>query len=372
MKNNNSIISGYTLIEIMVWILIVTMVTISWLYGIQSIWIGKVKLSEKTLLEQQAFYFSERFFELVKGGWTIDYEEYFNRKNVWNVTYSSGHYDKITWFWNGTTSMVYCLSWIWTANKMWTNGCITSHNTKGSNMLWDKLLYGQYAQQFIDYNSDRDADAWDEDSNGNLVWDDDDKYLWEWPEVFTSAGRVSELYLVNNSEKKRTFFRWLVIEDPNKPTWATCDFTDASKPTWSGCLGTIQFLKLEWVDWGNDHILANFDATENDGIIDTWIYDRKTYGLSSPIVADMTVDDSENYWTNILADNVNVKSMDMYLFPNKDSNLAWADSSDSTFISPYIRISMTMIPSWKSRKRIKWKSPEIKINTTINLTTDHN
>jgi len=51
-----------------------------------------VKLVEKTQLEQQAFHFSERFFELVKQGGTLDYEEYFNRQNVGDSTYLSGHY----------------------------------------------------------------------------------------------------------------------------------------------------------------------------------------------------------------------------------------------------------------------------------------
>ena len=68
------------------------MVTLSGFYGINAIGVGKVKLTEKTYLEQQAFYFSERFFELVKNSGTLDYEEYFNRQNVGTSLYASGHY----------------------------------------------------------------------------------------------------------------------------------------------------------------------------------------------------------------------------------------------------------------------------------------
>ena len=90
---------AFTLIEIIVSIVILIIVIIWWFNAYTAVLIWKIKLIEKTDIQKQAFYFSEKFFEELKKWWTIDYEEYFNRKIVW-VTTSSGHYDLNTWFWN--------------------------------------------------------------------------------------------------------------------------------------------------------------------------------------------------------------------------------------------------------------------------------
>ncbi len=374
MKNIKSYTGWFTLIEILLGVTIVSMVTISWLYAVNAVGIGRIKLMEKTKLEQQAFYFSERFFEIVKSGGTLDYEEYFQRKNIWNSTYLSGHYDTLTSFGNGANSLVHCISW--NTSLMWNDGCILTHNDAGASILGDKFLYGQYPEQFIDYNSDADGDGGDEDGDGSILGDDDDLYLGNGPSVFWVDGEISEIYLIGKSWDSRTFFRWYVQEDPNKIASAICDFSNPRTPTGDGCFGTIQFLRLKGVDWWNDHSSSIIDVTQNDGIIDTWIYDPEVYGTSSPIVADLTpavdTDDSENYWLTILGDNVNVKNIKISAYPNKDSNLAWADNLDSTFLSPYLRISMTILPSWKERLRLKGSVPEVQINTTINLTTKYN
>lgn len=379
MKNFSHSSGWYTLIEILAGVLIVSIVTVSWLYGMNAIWVWKVKLMEKTQLEQQAFYFSERFFELVKESWTIDYEEYFNRQNVWNSTYLSGHYDTLTGFGNGTTAMIYCTSKSWT--KISTgSGCISDFNVLWSSLTWAvidqdytwaPLLYGQYREQFIDYNSDFDSDQWDEDGVDNeIVWDDDDAFLWNGPYAFSSTWSISEIYLINKDETERTFFRWFVSEDPDKPATATCDFSSPETPVGTGCLWTIQFLKLKWVDWWNDHDLVSIDATQNDGIVDTWVYDASTYWLPSDIVADFGTNNSEDYWLTIFSDGINVQNIEMYGYPSKETTLAWWEDS-SVFVSPYLRISMTLLPSWKKKRKIQWKIPEVQINTTINLTTDY-
>ena len=282
MLNKNNF--WFTLIEILTWILIVSIVMIWGFQALSSITIWKVRLIQKTNIEKDSFYFTERLFEEIKKWWTIDYEEYFNRKVVW-TSYASGHYLDETGFWNFGNGwnvwtntfwwwFYHCVSWIWIWNKLLDTWCYTLNIPQ---------RYGQYSFQFIDYNSNYDDDWWDEDWDWNIIWDDDDEYLWLWPSAFTWWTDIKEIYLISWDKKKRTLFRWNVWYDPDHPTysWATqtntaCDFSDASTPTWSWCLWTIEFLKLEWKDWWFDHDTSNTNTTwEFDWLIDTWIIDNE-------------------------------------------------------------------------------------------------
>lgn len=106
--------------------------------------------------------------------------------------------------------------------------------------------------------------------------------------------------------------------------------------------------------------------------MDTWIYDTELYGLASDTVADLSVIDSEGYRLPVFADDIHLQNIEVYAYPHKDANLAWADTNAFTFISPYLRISMTLVPSWKNKRKIKGDIPSIDIDTTINLTSSHN
>ncbi len=361
---------GFTLVEILAGVTIVTTVTLGAFYGINAIWFGKVKLIEKTNLEQQAFFFSERVFELIKQSGTIDYEEYFNRQIVGDTTYLSGHYERVSGFWNRSTDLIYCLSG--NIDPMGNSGCITDYNTTGWDITGTSLIYGQYASQFVDYNSDADGDGWDEDTDGDFIWDDDDKFLGNGPSAVAGNGSVREIYLINGDKTERTFFRRNVSIDPDAPSGTDCDFSDQSNPSWEACLWTIEFLRLKWVDWGHDHVLGSLDKTENDGVIDTWVYSADTYGLADDLVADFPFLDSESYWLPVFTDEIDVESLEVLLHPSKDSTLAWADSDQTTFVSPYMRIAMKLSPSWKQKRKIQWDPPEVEIRTTINLSPNTN
>jgi len=370
---------AFTLIEIMIWIVILSILIIWWFNAYSWVLIWKIKLIEKTDIQKQAFYFSEKFFEELKKWWTIDYEEYFNRDVVWTSTLS-WYYDKITWFWNygidwftwSTNywkSYYYCRSEDW--STMWTWWCVTSHNTEWTTLIWKPQRYLQYAYQFIDYNSNQDDDLyswsslfWDEDWDWNITWDNDDEYLWEWPNAFswtTNINEVKEIYLISADKKKRTFFRWNIKDDPN--TDEVCDYT-----TWSWwCYSTIEFLKLEWMDWWKFH-----DTTSSwsyDWNIDTWLINKdfawqSNYTSVNSIVAWST---SDSYWIPLFWDNINVKNVKFFMYPNKDYKLSWRNTAPKVNIAPYIRIKMTLVPTYKSRSWIKWKIPEIDINTTVSL-----
>jgi len=233
---------AFTLIEIMVWILIFSIIIVWGFQAYSSVLIWKVKLIEWTKIQKQAFYFSEKFFEEIKRWWIIDYEEYFNRKVVWTTTLS-WHYLELTWFWNywinwniWTTTywdwFYYCRSDNW--SKMTWTGCLEKYSAKidwTDISVWNNpQRYWQYSFQFIDYNLNFDSDNWDEDWDWNIVWDDDDEYLGLWPVVF-SWSEVKEIYLVSADKRKRTFFRWNIFPDETKNT----------EKRW-----TIEMLKLEW------------------------------------------------------------------------------------------------------------------------------
>lgn len=351
----------FTMIEIMVWIIIFSIIILAGFQALSRINIWKVKLYTETDIEKQSFFFSEKMFEMIKSAWTIDYEEYFNRKVIWNTSFSSGHFSLHTWFgnfWSGWDLIAnygnwhyYCKSWNWIS--MWTGWCAD----------WNYQRFGQYYYQFIDYNSNQDDDNWDENWDRNLIWDDDDEYLWVWPDVFTWWKNTQELYLITKDNKKRTFFRWNVINDPKKPSSIPdCDFTDQSKPKWDWCLWTIQFLKLDWKDWWELHSSSTTSTWFYDWIIDTWIYDESIYWIW--LIAWSL---SESKWVNLFPDYINVKDVRFYVYPNKYNKYSWADNDPWVNIAPYVRINMTVSPSWKKRWWMKWKMPEIKISTTIAL-----
>jgi len=373
-KNNKNY--WYTLIEILVSIVIISIVLIIWFQAYSFIMLWKSKIIETSNIEKEIFFFTQRLFEEIKQWWFIDYEEYFNRKIVWNTDYLSGHYSKQTWFWNYGSwwdlsnnywSWYYlCRSWSW--SYMWTWWCINSdHNTSNSTIFWSYQRYWQYSFHFINYNSNADNDLWNEDENLdlNIIWDDDDEYLGSWPEVFSSWTWVSELYMVSWDKKIRTFFRLYVDEDPNRPDWSSCNFSDKKNPTWSWCIWTIQYIKLNWADLWMNHSWSITSSWLYDWVIDTWFVDNR-FAWDDNIIAWSWSDVfNDSMRLSLFSDSINITKFEVFVYPNKDSKLAWNEELSS---SPYIRLKLKLSPSRKIKKIIKWVIPEFDIITTINLT----
>ena len=375
----------FTLIEILIWILIFSFVIISWFYTLSDLNIWKIKLVEETDITKEAFYFSQKLFEEIKLWWTIDYEEYFNRKVVWTTT-SSWHYNRPTWFgnfwkyWNVWTttyweSFYFCrsLNWInmWTwwcyQPNWWNDFSATSWWDDFEANLWDPQRYWQYTFQFIDYNSNMNDDSWnpwDENWNGSIRWDDDDEHLWRWPEAFTWWVNIHEIYLISWDKKTRTLFRWNIRQDPY--TDIDCDYNITSDMNW--CLWTIEFLKLEWRDWWMDHDYNTTWEWTFNWIIDTWIISDSFSGDNNIIAWS---DDKSFksvldwwYWQPLFPDSISVADFQVLAYPNKDLNYAWKDNLETT---NYLRLQMILTPSYKKRWAMRWELPEIKIATTINL-----
>lgn len=367
--------NAFTLIEVLLSITIIASVLISGFYAITHVTIGKVRLVELTKIQKESFYFSEKLFELIKSGWVIDFEEYFNRSVVGNTTFSSGHYNLPTgygnfgywgsvWTTNYGSLIYYCISPDGT--DMGTGWCLSSNNTAGLDHDGSPQRYGQYAMQFIDYNSDYNGDGGDENGNGNIIGDDDDKYIGQGPSIFNTNQNIRELYLISWDKQSRTLFRWHVSLDPEAPSAETCDFSNPETPIWEACLGTIEFLRLDAVDWWNDHDEGNVDTngSQYDGITDTWILDPRFAGNDTTIAGS----NGTNYWEKLFPDTINITNFEIFAYPNKDVDLAWKDSTNSINQSPYMRMKLTLTPSRKKRKTIKGSVPKVDIATTIALT----
>lgn len=366
---------AFTLIEIIVWILIVSIVLLGWFQALSAVSIWKVRLIQQTDIQKESLYFTQRLFEMIKKWWTLDYEEYFNRKVIWNTTYWSWHFDVNSWFWNFWDGWIvwsnsywdnfyYCISWDGAWNQMTWSWCYNnSLNTYNWSVEWIQQRYGQYSYQFIDYNSNFDDDLWDEDWNWEKIWDDDDEYLWDWPDVFTSWSDLTELYLISWNKKERTLFRWKVEKDPDSPYWCVSNGINTNTFTWSWCIWTIEYLKLEWRDWWMKHdLLSVADNTKFDWIIDTWMLDSN-FAWALDVVA----------WSSsinripLFPKTINVSEFKIYGYPNKDLWLSWKNDDLLLNVSPYVILKFKLKPSWISRKKIQWDGKELDFSMTINL-----
>ncbi len=360
---------AFTLIEIMVWIIIVSIVLIWWFKALISITIWKSKLIQETDIQKESFYFTEKLFEMIKKWGTLDYEEYFNRRIIWNTTYSSWHFLQDSWFgnfWRNWTIWTntfwewfyYCRSDDWTP-MTWT-GCFTKFNSWIIDYTWEQQRFWEYSFQFRDYNSNYDDDLWDEDGDWNVIWDDDDEYLWVWPDAFNSWTDITELYLISWNKKERLYFRWNVIKDPDAPDSCTFDWNNSI--TWSGCLWNIEYLRLEWKDRWMNHNLSNIDNTQSDWVIDTWIINTDFTSWIEQVAWTWTVN-----WVPLFPDSINVSEFKIYAYPNKNIEYDWKNDSIWWNISPYLILKMKLKPSWRSRKQVWWAWKELDFSMTISL-----
>lgn len=403
-KNKNA----FTLVEVIVAILIISIVLISWFQLFSLFLASKVKLTEQLKLEKNVFYFSEKIFSLIKKWGTLDYEEYFNRRVVWDERMENWHFLDETWFWNFWkwwqiwtdrfwNGFYYCVkiwtdeyqNFIWTfSNKWYSKWCLTvnssnsfnkiskNQNSVSENQLQEKQRYWQYSYQFIDYNSDWNNDNWDSNKDGNIVRDDDDKHLWYGPEVFESWTDVKELYLISWDKKKRTYFRWNLKQDElfENNSSKQCDINPSSE-NFKYCRWTIEFLELEWKDWGLNHDWLWEYA--NDWVIDTWLIDSdfswKTNinKQNSIIVGTLKKEEMDKIWKPLFSDDINISDFKVFAYPNIDSSKVWditQDEQNKYLISPYVILSFEVKPSWRVKRKIQWDIKPIKFNTTINLT----
>ncbi len=384
----------FTILELMISMTLFAMIITSVILAVQSLMVARTKTLNRVTLLEDLYFFSEQLFTDIKDGWTIDYEEYWNRKSV-GIATQSGHYISPTGvgnyglggtLWNSTygASLYLCRSA--SGTSMGTGWCSSGNNNGAAGYLpgapvdysTSPQRYGQYLAQFIDYNGNSDADLWDEDSDasGSIIGDDDDRSVGDAPSVLT--GPIPELYLIDKSGKTRTYFRWNILQDPNAPSGLTCSIsTTASGKTLtsSGCVGNVQVLRLKWLDLGFTHSGVTTDRSAYDGIIDTWACREKTQ-CSWPVLPDTSIlaTGQNSEWVNLFPVSINIKNLSFQIYPVKDPWLSWSASDAqqgttqiSPFIHPYTRMNLEMGFSWGKRRTLRNEDPTISISTSVSL-----
>ena len=363
------------------------MIMTSVILAVQNLIVVKVKTENRVKLLEELYFFSEQLVTSIKEWWTIDYEEYWNRQS-YDPTVLSGSYRNPTGVWNYGSgwnlwtntygnALYYCTSYDG-MSRVWTGWCLT-----GRNNLWSTWgtntdvsysgkyqRYWQYVLQFIDYNSNYDSDRGDEDGDGTIIWDEDDRDIWNWPIVL--SGAIPELYLINPVEKTRVYFRHVIKQDPNTSTG--CVITAGIPNQW--CMGNIQVLKMRGFDLWYTHTGSASDGSAFDGKIDTWVLDPQWTGTWPSLSAWTLATGYKDEWVDLFPNSVNVKSLQFYIYPKKDPWISW-DAQDCTsvspptcvspFIHPYVRLQMTVGFSWGKRRVLKNDDPTISINTTVTL-----
>ncbi len=388
----------FTLIEIILAMTVFAIIMTSILLSVENLSIARIRTENRVKLLEELYYFSEQLASNIKEWWTIDYEEYWNRQGYWNTVLSGAiTMGAIGWAYSGATGvgnygaggsigsttyggwLYYCTS---SGVRMGTGGCLSDFNKPTNapagmttDYAWTPQRYGQYALQFMDYNSNVDGDGWDEDGNGSILDDEDDKDLGNGPTTF--SGALPELYLVNLVEypKKRTFFRYVVRQDPNAYSGTTLINCSISN-TWAlndGCMGNVQVLRMTWLDIGYTHSWSTTDPGAFDGKVDTWIlHPDWPNGVAIPSWQRLATGTGDE-WVDLFPNSINVKSLQFTLYPQKDPWISW-DAQDcdtascvSPFIHPYVRLQMTVWFAWGKRRALKWDDPTISVNTTISL-----
>ena len=354
----------FTLLELMVsmtvFLILITAVTAIFIN------LYKIKwwLEARQRVTQETYFLIEKLQMMTKD-YTIDYEEYWNRKNVWcgtawnsawntggNCTvmtyYGNRHKTKNTTNTNELTKhkLFYCSSenseivdryivWDGTSTdsiKTYIDTCLLDVKFPGGGAEFYQS-YGQYAALFTDVKDDVDYVIWaagddDDVDKGNNV---DAIFL-------STTGAVQEIYLISHDKQRRILIR--------RDYKQKIDINNDEQFSPSEILMSLEFLQLRWFDAGENH---DFDA-ENflgvyDGLIDTWACDYsagfecggQSIGWAySNYRLPISGDDG---WKQLLWTDITISDWKIEIWPLKDPLLAWNDSNNLQ--SPYIRLSMT-------------------------------
>lgn len=328
----------------------ITVVTTIFIYIYKSKW----ALEARQTVTKESYFFLEKL-QVMSKDYTIDYEEYRNRQQVWCSSpqdpswNTTGHCTMMTYYGNKNSidsnndinSYYYCSSLLWTPETdpivsvgIW-NTCIS--NTTGSATLnltnsWFIQSYGQYEKVFMDVKEDVDFATWS-------VKDDDDQDLWQWPLAVIQSGIVypQELYLISNDKERRLFFRRKLVE--------ANDYNHDGTTGDSEKLYTIQVLQLKWFDAGSNHDFDTAYPWVYDGIIDTWACDYSLWFVWSwQSVGWAYVDfklpiDENDCWQDLLTNDITISNWNIVISPLADPYLMWAQ--DDAQVNPFFSIDFT-------------------------------
>ena len=336
--------NGFTLVEILVSITLLGIVLTSAYAAFQSVIIQQWQIDAQVDINRDVYYYTEKFFDLIQSSGNIDYEEYWNRrvlgynKSFHNDIYT---YDVVSEFGNSGT-LFSCISTYDTIdirnsimrNENYpTDNCFTgSHNNLGTSISWQQI-YGQYSELFFDRNKNANDDGGDEDGDGEVRWDQDDRDTWLGPSVIDPIIQdtwISELYLAKQTDAgiQRTYFRFILEKDSTyiaDHPWI--DDCNPSSLEW--CIGTVQMLRLVGVD------------ADANGTVDSWTH--------HPEHSDM--DD----WIDLFPPYINVVDMSLFITPTKNPVFAWNTPSipqdNGINVQSSVRIRLAVELAYERQRR---------------------
>lgn len=270
-------------------------------------------------------------FAVIFQDYTIDYEEYYNRRQTWCTdewwagddftwtTWTGAHCDKRTKYWNGQGDS--------------DNHFITYWETDNGNPYQPPYSYWEYKRSFWNFWVDTDGTKiWQKPGK---VWDADDRDLWSWWIAIWDPDNIQELYLISHDKSRRIFLRRKFTPYP--------EGTNYGSSGWY----TIQILKLRWFDAGNEHNFSNpnLDLWTFDWQIDTWACDVSQYfdcswaSIWDPYQKYHLSSGVNNWWVDLFDEKLNILGWNIEAYPIKDQDLAWQDESQQ--INPYFKITIT-------------------------------
>lgn len=335
----------FTLLEVIVAITIFFILLVV-IFGLYSKMIRlKYNIQARQSLIQNSYDAMEKINLLLKD-YTIDYEEYFNRRSVgcvwWNA-WNSFTWNVITWWYctdftamgnsHYITSGVYAIYYCSSANPWWTNIIWSSPVQQWAGCIQTgQQSFGQYYWQFWDVKSDVDTVP-------GALGDADDVRVMKWPEAILDPDNVKELYLISQDGKQRLWIRRALVESG--------DWNRDGVISWDGeFLYTLQILKLRWFDAWSNH---DFDIDNSSGVydsnIDTWACDYSQWfvchgsGISTLYSGYVMPADSNDGRVNLFDQDLTVSNRNLIIYPTKHPGYALAQNEAQ--VNPYFTVSLT-------------------------------
>ncbi len=360
---------GFTLLELAL-VIIISGSLLTTIYGIMTT-LPRVKNfnDARQALIQETNDVMDRFARLFQD-YTIDYEEYFNRKMVgcdetkkgaafeWALN-TSGHCNAFTSYGNENAKLqtpgeeklhhiLYCSSDAKDYNLLIRSENCTSLGSIGGEWGFPglnagRLSYGQYQYLFWDVGNDTDNLSIDGISANTYApginlpkpfeyGDSDDRDLGSGPDAIGKAQNAQELYLISHDGQRRLFLRRTLKSYKDVKGNASTGYT-------------IQVLKLRGFDAGKAH---KFDAANDsevyDGNIDTWACDYGQFFLCwgteiSNYSGYKMPANKDDGWIDLFDEKLDIVDWNIAISPTKNPDYAWAEENQQ--INPFIKISLT-------------------------------
>lgn len=332
-------------------------------------------------LLESTYYMLEKVNLLLRD-YTIDYEEYYNRRSVWC---NSGYQANFLWnIWinahcNNFTTYGNTNKFLTTTgnHQLYFCSSLTGYSIPGQYVVKNASMsawmgcslswfqsYGEYAYQFVDMRDDVDFAS-------GVVNDWDDIALGVGPDAILNSTWVKELYLLSQDKKSRILIRRALIESWD---WNADGIVSWDNEYWY----TLQMLKLKGFDAWTDHSFSAMTTSGvYDGTVDTWACDYSQWfichwtwigNVYSWYRLPSNQDDGR---VNLFDRNITVTDRNLMIYPTKDPEYAWAD--DMSQINPYFTISIkTKLYSgvWQRKLADSMKNFEFGLQTSF--TTKNN